>query len=275
MGTSSAYGGHKDSSPLLPPDFDGDVLPDGDHVPENGDVPPDKPATGPQPPLQPPGKPWQAAKTAMSHYITGRTPSGRNGVKHVIRSYGRAAGRTSGMMRTSSSGIQAGEALARFLSNSYSEKEPIFARIDAILQSETDIRTALSKISDAISPVPEGKEDAVTRDAVTNTLCQLYDYMDANNINVSSLRDLDRALQEQLFTTYVSEYIWGRMLNDLQTCFEKNAETPGRVAETEKEFKDYIYAKVSVEVHKGAEGLKANTSFDVEKIFHDCYEGLM
>lgn len=31
MGTSSSYGGHKDSSPLLPPDYDGDdAVPDQD-----------------------------------------------------------------------------------------------------------------------------------------------------------------------------------------------------------------------------------------------------
>ncbi len=275
MGTSSPYGGHKDSNPLLPPDYDGDGLPGGDDIPDNGEMPPGNLPDGPQPPIPPQGTSWQYAKTSMSQYITGRTPSGRDGVKHVVKSYGQAAGRTAGMMRTSSSGIQVGYVLAQFLSNRYSETETVFARINAILQSETDIKTALSKIADAISPVPEGKEDAVARDSVTNTLCQLYEYMEDNNLDVSNLNDLDSALQEQLLTTYVSEYIWGRMLNDLQTCFEKYADTPRRAAEVEKEFKDYIYAKVSVEVYKCAQNSQANAGFNVEKMFHDCYAGLM
>lgn len=45
--------------------------------------------------------------------------------------------------------------------------------------------------------------------------------MDANKLEVTDLGSLDASIQEQLFTTYVTEYIWGRMLNDLQVCFEK------------------------------------------------------
>jgi hypothetical protein len=270
MGTSSPYGGHKDSNPLLPPDYDGD-----NDAPDNGDTAPDMPPAGPQPPLPPKDTPWKDVKTAMSYYITGRTSSGGSGVNHVIRSYGRAAGSTAGMMRTSSSGIRTGQVLTRFLSNSYDTNDSVFNKINTILQSETEIKTALSKIANVISPVPEGKGDAVTREAITDTLCQLYDYMDTNHLDISNLRDLDSALQEQLLTTYVSEYIWGRMLNDLQICFERHAKTPERVAEVEKDFRDYIYAKVSVEVHKGADNPQANLRFDVEKIFHECYEVLM
>jgi hypothetical protein len=177
------------------------------------------------------------------------------------------------MMRSSSSGISAGHALVQFLSSNPEGSE--YGRINAILQSEPDIRTALSKIADIISPVPEGKENAVAREAIVNTLCQLYDYMDTNNLEVTDLSNLGASIKEQLFTTYVSEYIWGRMLNDLQVCFEKKAETPGRAAEVEKDFKDYIYAKVSVEVHKSSGNAPSTASFDVEKIFRDCYEVLM
>lgn len=264
MGTSSPYGGHKDSSPLLPPDYDGDdAAPNQDETqPENPDQPTPQRDT-----------PWRNVKTATSYYITGRSSSGGNSVNHIVRSYGRASGGAAGMMRSSSSGIRAGHSLGQFLSNNPNGSE--YERINAILQSEHDIRTALSKIADIISPVPEGKEDAVAREAIVNTLCQLYDYLDANKLEITDLSNLDAAIQEQLFTTYVSEYIWGRMLNDLQVCFEKNAETPERAAEVEKDFKDYIYAKVSVEVHKSSSNTSANGHFDADKIFRDCYEVLM
>jgi hypothetical protein len=266
MGTSSSYGGRKDSSPLLPPDYNGD------------DTAPDKDETSPDIPQQPiphKDKPWQNVKTATSYYITGHSSRGEGSVNHIIRSYGRASGGAVGMMRSSSAGLRAGHSLSQFLSSNYSSKDSVYERINNILQSEHDVKTALSKIADIISPVPEGKEDAVARDAIINTLCQLYDYLDANNLDITDLNNLDTSIQEQLFTTYVSEYIWGRMLNDLQICFEKNAETPERATEVEKDFKDYIYAKVSVEVHKGSGSAQANVSFDVDKIFHDCYEVLM
>lgn len=264
MGTSSPYGGHKDSNPLLPPDYDGDDAASG----QDGKQPevPDQPT--PQR-----DTPWRNVKTATSNYITGRSSNGTSGVNHIMRSYGRASGGTAGMMRSSGSGISAGHALGQFISSNPEGSE--YGRINAILQSEPDIRTALSKIADIISPVPEGKEDAVAREAIVNTLCQLYDYMDANKLEITDLSNLDASIQEQLFTTYVSEYIWGRMLNDLQVCFEKKAQTPERAAEVEKDFKDYIYAKVSVEVHKSSGNTAGNARFDVEKIFRDCYEVLM
>ena len=261
MGTSSSYGGHKDSRPLLPPDYDAAPSQDGaqPEVPDQPTLPKDTP--------------WRNVKTATSNYITGRSANGASGVNHIMRSYGRASGGSAGMMRSSSSGISAGHALGQFLSSNPEGSE--YGRINAILQSEPDIRTALSKIADVISPIPEGKENAVAREAIVNTLCQLYDYMDANKLEVTDLSNLDASIQEQLFTTYVTEYIWGRMLNDLQVCFEKKAETPERAAEVEKDFKDYIYAKVSVEVRKSSDSISADARFDVEKIFRDCYEVLM
>jgi len=264
MGTSSPYGGHKDSKPLLPPDYDGD-----DAAPSQDGTQPEVP----EKPIPQRDTPWKNVKTATSNYVTGRSSNGTSGVNHIMRSYGRASGGTVGMMRSSGSGISAGHALYQFISSNPEGSE--YRRINAILQSEPDIRTALSKIADIISPVPEGKEDAVAREAIVNTLCQLYDYMDANKLEVTDLRHLDTSIQEQLFTTYVSEYIWGRMLNDLQVCFEKKAQTPERAAEVEKDFKDYIYTKVSVEVHKSWDNTAGNARFDVEKLFRNCYEVLM
>lgn len=266
MGTSSSYGGHMDSSPLLPPDYDGD------------DTPPGKDEASPNVPPQPTTQndtPWQNVKTATSYYITGHSSRGKGSVNHIIRSYGRASGGAAGMMRSSSAGLRTGHTLSQFLSSNYSSKDSVYERINTILQSEHDVKTALSKIADIISPVPEGKEDAVAREAIINTLCQLYDYLDVNKLDITDLNNLDTSLQEQLFTIYVSEYIWGRMLNDLQICFEKHAETPEQAAEVERDFKDYIFAKVSVEVHKGSGSAQANARFDVDKIFRDCYEVLM
>ena len=264
MGTSSSYGGHKDSKPLLPPDYDGnDAAPGQDGA--QSEVP--------EQPTRLKDTPWRNVKTATSNYITGRSVNGTSGVTHILRSYGRASGGSAGMMQSSGSGISAGHALGQFLRSNPEDSE--FGRINEILQSEPDIRTALSKIADVISPIPVGKENAVARKAIVNTLCHLYDYMDANKLEVANLSNLDASIQEQLFTTYFTEYIWGRMLNDLQICFEKKAETPEQAAMVEKDFKDYIYAKVSVEVRKSSGSASANARFDVEKIFRDCYEVLM
>lgn len=266
MGTSSPYGGRKDSSPLLPPDYD-----DGDTAPDQNGVSPEVS----QQSIPQRDTPWKNVKTATSYYITGHSSRGESSVNHIIRSYGSASGGASGMMRSSRAGLRAGHALGQFLSNNYIPGDSVYERINTILQSERDIKIGLSKIADIISPIPEGKEDAVAREAIINTLCQLYDYLDANKLELTDLNKLDASLQEQLLTTYISEYIWGRMLNDLQVCFEKNAETPERAAEVEKDFKDFIYAKVSVEVHKGSGNAQINARFDVEKIFHECYEVLM
>ncbi len=313
MGTSSSYGGHKDSNPLLPPDYEGNEPSSDNDVPgnegsgpaDNNDMPSnDEPApnsdtpstdgnvqsddtnkpdnvspsvttTDPRSSNPQHYTPWQNVKTSFSHYISGRTPGGSAGVQRVLRNYGQATGRTAGLMRTSRSGINVGNSFAQFITNNYPEQNSIFTSINSIMESETDIKTALSKIADILSPIPEFKEQAVARDAIINTLCSLYDYLEKNNLDITSLRNLDNALQEQLLTKYISEYIWGRMMNDLQTCFEKHADNTSRASEVEKEFKEYIYAKVSVEVHKGMEGLETGENFNIDKLFRDCYEGVM
>ena len=77
---------------------------------------------------------------------------------------------------------------------------------------------------------------------------------------------------------YVSSYIWGRMLNDLESRFEQYSSDPNKSIEIECEFKDYIKSTVDVTYNE----LKVNiNSFNegniheiINSLYFECYDVL-
>lgn len=266
MGTSSIYGGHKDNRGLLPDDY----IPNTTDQKE-GDESQILPDDANEPPI---GTPWKSAKIALSKYINGSA----NSVSSVARQYGRACGGSSGLMRTSSSGITVGKRLSHFLGNaSGSGLSSAFREYDIDLSNE-DVYTALSKLADAISPAPNSNEDGIARNAVIASLATLFDMIETTGQDFDTLNNMDSAMQEIVITSYVSEYIWGRMMNDLEKSFLKYGDDSARAQFVEKEFKDYIHNIVEVKVNEitrsqtnGTVNIHPNV---VEKLFRDCYEVL-
>lgn len=271
MGTSSIYGGHKDTSPLLPDDYDnnGDENANPDAPPEDIDTP--SPPPSQNEPIPSNEKPWQAVKTAMSRSITGRSSN----IREVMRKYGRAGGASKGLIRSSRAGIATGNRLAHFLTNGLAGASALSQQIRDIFQTEGDLRIALSRLADVLSPSPDDKESAVARDAVVNALCELYEYVDANKLDISSIENFSIPLQDQILAAYISEYIWGKMLNDLQICFEKNATNPQQAADMEKEYRAYIRSVVDVEVRKTSNSDTSRNALNLKGLFRNCYEVLI
>lgn len=95
-----------------------------------------------------------------------------------------------------------------------------------------------------ISDSADSKEDSVARIAAVNAMSKMYEYMENNNLELQSLDKVDNALMEQVLSTYVECYIWGRILNDLQFCLEKYSDDIDRTMKVEQEMKDYVSNKV-------------------------------
>jgi hypothetical protein len=299
MGTSSPYGGHKDHNPLLPHDYGDPSLPLSKDVPppasEKSDDPKepqkeeksskddhanqeeakkDDKASINKKPVCPtkPGMSWRQAKSAFSKHINGR---GYSDVRKVVQSYGRASGSVKGLLSSSKAGIAAGNALVQFVTNNIRGTDDISNRIRNIFNSGDEIKIVLSQLANVLSPSPDDKEAAIARDAVTSTMCYLYDYIDKNELDISILQNMDVALQGQTISRYTLEYIWGKMLNDLQSRIEEKSSGPNEAIKIEREFREYIKNVVDVEIRKTQGNGIGSNRIDVKLIFNNCYEVLV
>lgn len=293
MGTSSSYGGRKDRNPLIPRDYaGGDNLfptpggdmpspaPDNSNDPGEPDIPKDEDKKSPKKDdssknaekAKTPIKyetPWKDAKTSFSKHITGSNNKGLDKTMHV---YGRASGSAKVIISTSKGGIHAGNALAQFLSNNVHGSDSLSKRISEIFSSKNDIKTTFSLLANTLSPTPDDKESSVARDAITNAMCYLYEYIDNNNLDISIFQNMDFDLQNYTFAIYLTEYIWGRMLNEFQSRMEEKVFDQKKANEVEREFRDYIKNKVDVEIRKIRGAGNNSHQINVTQIYKNCCE---
>jgi hypothetical protein len=83
---------------------------------------------------------------------------------------------------------------------------------------------------------------------------------------------MDVDLQNHILSVYITEYIWGRMLNDLQSRIEEKVFNQNKVKEIEYEFRDYIKNRVDVEIRK-TQGNNPNIhQINLIQIYENCCE---
>lgn len=124
----------------------------------------------------------------------------------------------------------------------------------------------------------DSKEDSVARIAAVNAMSKMYEYVEKNNMEIQSLNKVNNELIEQVLSTYVECYIWGRILNDLQYCLEKYSDDIDRTIEVEKEMKDYVSSKVSTtfQIKEIRDKIFGQQSLEdgIEELYRKCYSVL-
>ena len=129
-----------------------------------------------------------------------------------------------------------------------------------------------------ISDSADSKEDSVARIAAVNAMSKMYEYMENNNLELQSLDKVDNALMEQVLSTYVECYIWGRILNDLQFCLEKYSDDIDRTMKVEQEMKDYVSNKVrtTFQIKEIRDKIFGHHSIEdgIEALYEKCYSVL-
>jgi len=253
MGTSSIYNGPKDN-PLLPEGFEDEYK---DHM-EN----------------QESKGSWQEAKKVMSQYITGSI----NNRGRVLRNYVKASGGAGASASRAVSGRNSTVRLGRFLSGIVSEG--VIKTLER-LKFEYRGKSAealLSEMVNVISPNSNTKEDIVAKNATIQALSQLYDYIAENNMDINSIDNMNEEMFNEVMSTFVSNYIFEKMLNDLQSRFEKYAEDSRTALDKEKELEEYIKESVNVKLNKVSfDKLNYNDSgvdSIIKQIYVECYEVL-
>lgn len=252
MGTSSIYEGQKDKNGLLPSDFE-EIT--NEEKKENE-------------------MPWKNTKTLMSKYITGHSKN----LSGVIKNYVRASGGASNLVKTSKSGVKSTVALGNFL-DSIRQKglNKTLNEFNIEFQGR-DIEEVLSDIVNIIAKDSNTKENIVAKNATNNALEKIYEFIKENNLDFNSLEIMNDDMFEVIMCRYISEYIWEKMLNDLESRFEKYLDDAKKTLEIENDFKEYIENKVEATYKskniKSTQFSNKDTEKFVKEIYKDCYEVL-
>lgn len=210
----------------------------------------------------------------MSQYITGNSSNkGR-----VTRNYVKASGGSRAASNQAVSGRRSTVQLGNFLSSIarvgiYKTLENL--HIDYIGKS---VETLLSEIVNLISPNSNTKEDAVARNAIIEVECKMYEFILENGMDIESLDNINEVIFDEIMSSYVTSYIFERMLSDLQSRFEKYANNAQVALQKEKEFREFI--QISVELRLNDVKLSKldyqDKSIDgiIRDLYTECYRVL-
>lgn len=251
MGTSSIYGGQKDKSSLLPTDYD--ELVNEEEKEE---------------------KPWQNVKSLMSKYINNnnRNKSG------IIKKYIKASGGANNLVKNSNAGVRSTVNLGNFLASIKQNGLYDTLREFNIKYEGRNIEDVLSDIVNIISKDSISKEDSVAKNATVQALENIYEFIEDNNMELQALENMSNDMFDTVLCNYISAYIWEKMLNDLESRFEKYSSSPVEALEIENEFKQYIKNKVDIAYNKLSikyeQFSNKNAISLVESIYKDCYNVL-
>lgn len=253
MGTSSIYGGPIDKNKLLPSDYD-----DTDNDKQD----------------EPIEEPWKNTKKLMTQYITGSN----NNLNGVVRNYIKASGGAQNITQNSKSGIKSTVNLGQLFYNiKQNGLEKTFRDLNLEYKNK-DINEVLSELVNIISYSSNSKEEIVAKDATIETLSEIYSFIEENDMDIYCLESMNEEVFDEIMRKYISSYIWGRMLNDLESRFEQYSSDPNKSIEIECEFKDYIKSTVDVTYNELKVNINsfnnANINEVINSLYFECYDVL-
>ena len=263
MGTSSIFDGPVKS--LLPSDYDdfddNNSLEDADSLEGNdGEKPQGSPYR------------WKDAKDAMTRYVKG-TSSNRG---KVMNRYVGASGGSRQLSRTSISGksaaINLGRVIQGFRENGV-ENTLQSLQIDYVGKSAKQV---LSELVNVISGNADSKEDIAARGASGEAISELYNIIVENNGDIESLRKIDEGTFGKVVEVFMREYIFRRVMSDLQSRFEKYESNPKEAVKKEQELKNYIKVKVELrmrEMKPESKDYRSNSiTKEMNNLFQTCFK---
>ncbi|WP_026882023.1 hypothetical protein [Clostridium akagii] len=254
MGTSSIYNGKMDKNSLLPDDYD-----------KNGEQ-------GNEESQNSLKVSWQTVKTNMSKYIKNGGNSGS--VKHIARQYVNASGGSGTILNQSSSGMRAAGNIGNFLNGIKTEGIVTTLQKFGVDYAGRSIYDVFSDLVSAVAFQSDSKEDIVAKEASMESLSKIYDFVEANNMELESLDSMPVVLMNETLCEYVGSYIWIKMMNDLESRFEKYISNPKEALILEQEFKQYIFNTVRVEFENNGDIINQDVRSSIVMLYSKCLEVL-
>lgn len=303
MGTSSSYGGPGDRNPLLPSwampggdagdgdDADGDGQPgDGGDVDKGGgdqgddgsgeDAAPggEGDATGGAPTgAERVPQLWRSAKAQLGRAVSGRT--GRQGYAKAGRAYVRALGGAKRAATSSRSARAATGALGRFLSDVRNRGFPgALERLGLGSVVGRDSNVVFAAVLNAICPEGSSREEVATREAVSETLSELFGEFVAKDPTGAGLVEAMTAdaIKEAIEASIVAA-AFNRWLGDLSRRLEEKAVSAAEAVRLERDIRQYMEDTVHLDltaVDPLAMNWEANAPTLIDGLYEDAYRML-
>lgn len=281
MGTSSMYSGpsknpllprgFEDTSSSNPTDNENPTESNEDNQNGNNDTDNNNDSNNNQQNTNSENDNWSTAKSNMSRYASGTS----NNYKKAVSSYVKAHGGAKNAAKTASGGIRSTANFGRFIINSSNQgiRETL-----SQYQIDYEGRTAKDILTDVINklaPIPITKEDSVARKALIRTMEVLYEKIEDENKDISTLDKIDKALLNEMIPIQIESYIYERIINDLGSRIETNSSSPADAINKENELKEYINSKVEATL-KGTDFSKLDFTKNIEKevasLYNQCYK---
>jgi hypothetical protein len=274
MGTSSIYTGPS-GNPLLPDDFDDSSSPDSqdneDPKESNEDNQKGKDESDNQQNTNSIDSDWTTAKKNMSKYASGNSSNYKGAISSYIKAYGGSKNAT----KLASGGIKSTVSFGQFLSNSANQgiRETLAQyKIDYEGRSAKDI---LTDVINQIAPLPITKEDSVARKALIRTMEVLYEKIEDENKDISTLDKIDKELLNDMIPIQIESYIYERIINDLGSRIEEHSSSPADAINKENELKEYIHSKVDTTLKNNDFSqidFNKNVGVKIESLYSQCYK---
>lgn len=152
--------------------------------------------------------------------------------------------------------------------------------IAAFLDRSADV--FLLRLADALAPAGALTEDAVARDAMDDTLQELFDQLDVKNGGVLALERMTPAIMADALLRYVTNYVYTRVINALTAHIHAKSLGTPRMHEIEKAARHYIEDAVRLDIDTTAFFGPQGSTFDdrwdaqkgqrvIDRLFEEAY----
>lgn len=136
----------------------------------------------------------------------------------------------------------------------------------------------LSAIVNALAPSGDTRDQAIARDAVAETLENLYERYALDDGDFTKLDQMTEDDIRSVIEDSVSTYIYDRWLEELGSLIEQKAISPSQAAKMERDMRSYVKETVKLDL-KGLDVLKIDWTKDigrnlVEQIYQEAYDML-
>lgn len=267
MGTSSAYGGARRSSPLLPPwaEDPPDSPSEAHDTEETGDTNESE---------RVPNINYNALRNSrigFAGYASGQGGSLQKAVGEYVRAHRTSRYAT----RATSAGRRSTTSLGGFLSSVARQGiHQTLRDFDLSHFIGESVHSVVSAILDKIAPRGDLREEAIARRAATDTLAEIYDNFDLDN----GIENLDRMTERDIgdaVRSSVANHIFRRIVHQDGADLEMGTATPEQAEKAEREARDYIYEAVRVDfgdndiLHMNWDGSEASDMID--RIIDDAH----
>lgn len=247
MGTSSIFNGRNDRNPLLPDDYE--------HTQDElgNSLEPVK---------------WKTVKSDMSKFINSGGTYGS--LRHIAQQYVKAAGGASRMASQSYSGRKSGRNIGNFFNEIVNNGVEATFKSLGIEYVGKSVEEIFSRLVDVLAPNSNTKEDIIAKEAIQMALSRVYDYVEANGMDIKSINNMPSELMNGVLKEFVGAYIWITMMNDLGSRLEMYMTNSDDAYAMECEFKDMIMGIVDVEFDKKGNIINQDVSSAMNSLYEQC-----